>query len=241
MFQQNIPNILKMRKYIQNKLAMYKVVRQLLGENQAQLESIPALSEIFNSFSNKVAELEFLGMRQGADITGYKKAQVKLRQDTTALARSIAGIITAYAVANGNEVLKAKMHLNSRKFDRSSREQYLSKLQEIIDTASSLESELTNYGIHANHIADLEIKYNTLREDLYVARLKIVERKHLTAAINSMSKELDELLTQSLDHLIKLLKFSHAPFYTKYLIARNIVKYGTRHEAPPSEGSGLAF
>lgn len=220
---------------------MYKVVRQLVGQNQGSWESVPAIENVFTNFSNKVSELEMLGKKHTADITGYKKAQADLRSTTTALIRAAASAISAYAVSTNNNVLMSTAHLNSNKLDRASRERYLSKFREIIDIATEHLEALEPFGVTAEQITDMEARHAALSEDFYIVRSKIVERKQITFAIEELSRELDKLLKLGLDQLMLTVKLTDKEFYRQYVDARNYIAYGAKHDKPSSDDADLVF
>lgn len=224
-----------MKKYIQNKLAMYKVVRQLMTENETTWNSIPAVGDAFNDLTTKIVELEELAVKQGSNLTGHAKSKTKLSLKTVGQTRAIAAAISVFADSVSNEVLKAKVKLSHANFDRASREKVLSKMEEVIAITNEWITELEPFGVKPEHLEELTNNYEALKAQMYNSRLEVVKRKQITLAISVVSKEVDAILKSSLDQLMKMVKSIDGKFYDKYLSARMIIDYGMKHKQSPSD------
>jgi len=224
-----------MKKYIQNKLAMYKVVRQLMEENAPTWNTIPAVESVFNDLTSKIVELEKLAVKQGSKLTGFAKSKTKLKVVTIEQTDDIAGALSVYAESIKDDVLKAKVTLSISSLKRGTKEQMLAKIEEIILIATELSTELIPFGVTTVHIDALTVNYTELREQSYNVRMEIIKRKQLTNAINTLSKETDKVLNTGLDQLMKMVKSVDAIFYEKYKSARMIIEHGTKHKLPPND------
>jgi outer membrane murein-binding lipoprotein Lpp len=224
-----------MNKYIQNKLAMYKLVRQLMEENAPTWNTIPAVESVFNDLTSKIVELEKLGVKQGSKLTGFAKSKTKLKVATTEQTTAIAAALFVYAESINDDVLKAKVTLKSTSLKRGTKEQFLAKMEEIILLATELSTELVPFGVTVAHIDELNTNFDELKAQMYRVRMEIIKRKQLTNAIHKLSKQTDNTLNAGLDQLMKMIKSVDAIFYEKYKSARMIIEHGVKHKLLPKD------
>lgn len=219
-----------MNKYIQQKLAMYNVVRQLMEQNATSWNSIPILDGVFSDFNAKITELDDLAIKQNTKLTGYAKTKSKLRVVTIEQTIVISGALSFYAETIGDDVLLAKVRLKAYDVNRAGKEQLLTIVEAIMQVANELSAELLPIGITQVHLDDLSANFEELKEQMYGVRMEIIKRKQLTATISKICRETDTLLSTGLDRLIKVVKSVDPNFYYKYTSARMIMHYGAKHK-----------
>lgn len=230
-----------MNKNIQNKLAMYKVVRQLMQENQVAWSPIPAIEGAFDEFKTKLTELEDLAVKQSSNITGAAVSNSKLREKTIDQARVVAAALQVHATASKDDVLKAKVTLKWNSLTNIARENMLAKTEEMIQIAAELISELAPFGITPAHLEELSTNFEQLKTVSYQPRNEIIQRKQYTHAMSDVSKEINGILKSSIDPLMKIVKTMDATFYEKYRSARMIIDYGVKHKLPPMDGNATGM
>ena len=224
-----------MNKYIQKKLAMYNVVRQLMEQNEPTWNSIPAVEGVFSNFNAKLSELNELAIKQSSKLAGFAKSKSKLKAITIDQTLVISGALTVYADTINDEILMEKANLKASVIRRFGKEQLLTTVEEIIQLSSELATELEPFGISSAHIDALNTNFENLKGQVYAVRMEIIKRKQLTQAVTNISKETDRILTTGLDKLMRVLKTVDEKFYEKYKSARMIVDYGTKHKLPPND------
>lgn len=215
-----------MKKIVEDKLSMYKRALLILAQNQTLYSVLLALVNSVNLFTTKVAALDTaitLHLQSLRGITGTKKeAKAKL---ANAMLR-IAGALLAYSALNNDLDLEARVTVTPSKL-KQMRDSSLPDLADFFHTkANSLLTALTNYGINAPVLVDFQATIASYRAILQAPSAARSTRKTLTAKINTVVKDCDNVLKKQIDKLMLSIKETQPFFYSQYTNSRRIVKSG---------------
>jgi hypothetical protein len=149
----------------------------------------------------------------------------------------MAASLSAYAVITGKVMLFNQMKFRKKTLLRGDRNEVVRLMDLVIEKATEFQSELDPYGIDAADIAELQGLRDELEVHFGAPRNAIVERKTATANLDTLSREINDLLRFQLDKLMLVLKEEAPEFYSTYTNARHTValKNARRDENPGSE------
>ena len=119
-----------------------------------------------------------------------------------------------------------------------SRASALQLVERILELANTHITNLGDFGISQIDVDALQTAHDELNLLFYAPRQAIVDRKYLTDAMDVLVDDLDDLLKNTFDKLMTVIKDSDEVFFRKYSTARTVVHFGTGHSAgsDPSEG-----
>lgn len=217
-----------MRKKTKHKLAMYQTVIDTVKANDTSWEGIPVFVDTVEKLIEKVTSLEEAEQTQRLATVGVVSSRNTLRNNSTNQLMRISGALSALGKMKGDDVLHLQMKISPSTLKLTSRTEYLSVIASIVNCALQHAEDLAPFGITQNEISDLmELKNNLINSSLR-PRAAIIERKGSTIKISTLEKEIDDLLRNELDEIMKLIKASNEDFYRSYKQARSIISYGTR-------------
>ena len=223
-----------MEKHAQNKLKMYKLVLKTCMTNPAEISAVGSLQGVVDALEQKVHQLQILAAEQAAATMGVKEEKNQHRLATIARVEGIAGALKAFAIANGDEVLKAKLSFTPSKLKTGSSLKTIQVIDRIIESANDHISQLQSSGILPADITELQALRNELDNQFIATRSAIASRKTKTKEVGSLMREIDELLKGQLDNLMLVVKAVHTKFYDRYHTARMIVDYRSKSPKDPN-------
>lgn len=223
-----------MKNATKNKLAMYKTVRDTVIANGTIWGGIPAFVSQVDSLQNMILQLEELEQEQSLAIVGVRSAKDNLREMRNDTLLRFSGALTALAKDSGNVILKEQMKFKKSRLSLGSRQEYLSLVDRIVTAAQNHSGELADYGITPAELAQLPVIRQELETGIMSTRMATISRKEYTLNIALLVKEIDDLLKNGLDQLVKMLKGTHSGFYSTYNSARLVIDYGHHNSNPNS-------
>lgn len=221
-----------MKNATKNKLAMYKTVRDTVIANGTIWGGIPAFVSQVDSLQYMILQMEELEQEQSLAMVGVRSAKDNLRATRNDILLRFSGALTALAKDSGNIILKEQMKFKKSILTVGSRQEYLSLVDRIVTAAQEHSGELTDYGITSEELAQLPAIRQELETSIMSTRMATISRKENTLNISTLEKNIDDLLKNGLDQMVKMLKGTHSGFYSVYNNARKIIDYG--HHNPQS-------
>lgn len=204
---------------------MYKAVQTVCNDSQAAWNDLPAFSDMFAEFLFELGDLLQLSYQQamkGAGTTALKEQQRILTIDK---AETIANALRAFANTSGNAGLIGQLGFTRSSFERGGSLHTLHLIDQIIALATDSLSGLSDFGVEQVDIDELVQERNDLELAFVSPRDVIVNRKQLTTEIHAKVKNIDNLLHNRMDQLVKVLKSDHPGFVLRYANARTIVDH----------------
>ncbi len=214
--------------YLQdNKLSMYLAVQKNCQANAPHWSTNPIAAQTFADLEQCIAGIQ-QGLRQQArSTTGVSLDKAGTRQTMTRKAYAIAQALVTYGHLVNNQELVHLVEHKPSVWDRYPANLAKEKVEQVLQAARLHSAELTNYGIQADHLTELESLLQAYSEKVGAPRRMINERRDATLTLGACFKKADFLL-QQLDNL--LLLHQDKPFYSTYKIARQVVRRRPRGE-----------
>lgn len=205
-----------------NKLAMYRAVLALLKSPQAPTAALTALPPKLEALGTKINQIAGLAATQALPTDGVVRNRDQVLADTRQLALEIAGAVLSYADEKQLKELAAKVQLTRSDF--AGRKAVTVQLaQQVHDAAETAVPSLANYGVTAEALATLQLKIAEATATLSSPRSTIAARKAATERLPGMFKEVDTLLENQIDPLLRPLEKTNAEFFANYQAARAII------------------
>ena len=204
-----------------NKNNMYKAVRTVCTERSASWQQMPAFSYAFSAYTGKLDDLKQAMYDQQAVMLGVKDRKDALRKATIKKSEIIANILRAYAAASDNAVLKESMcfSVSDQLYNNTFGTMLL--LNRTAGFARKYEEELLQNGVTNERIKELENMITELGNAFQAVRSAMLIRMSSTTAISVLVAEIDSLLKNQLDLLVKVV--DDPEFEVLYKSARVIV------------------
>jgi len=219
-----------MKDYQENKLSMYLAVKLVCENFGPSWSTIPAFSDAFTEFRNKLKDLQKVVKTQAKNITGVAKDKQQEKEEMILKALQVTSAVFSFAKTNGDEELasQAKYSPSRLRFTRDSL--LLEYCHHILNMGNDNAAALVPYGIAAADLTELESEINDFEAIVAKPREIIGTRVDATQDMPLKIKALDFILKNRMDPLMIMFQQSSPTFYNKYKNARKIVDLGIRHE-----------
>ncbi|MEZ5083970.1 MAG: carboxypeptidase regulatory-like domain-containing protein [Bacteroidales bacterium] len=223
----------------ENKFNMYQATNGVLGEFEPIWTAIPAFSDITSKVTNIITDISTYHQIQIADTTGITVDKNIIRQNLIqATLKVIHGLVAHAIVIADNELLN---RVNYNKSDLTlSRDTILAdKAQIIHDNAAPLVTELATYLVTPTDIETLSNLIKDYTDALPEKRIAVTQSMYSTDFLREKFLEMDDLLRNKLDKLIRIFEASNPEFVSRYFAARTIIDLGVRHTTGQTIISGI--
>lgn len=217
---------------------MYRTVESTVDAYSGSWSGLPAFANPYNVFKEKLIQLQNYGKEQSSALIGVSVAKEAQRVKTADKTVKLASALSAYAASIDNEILREQVNVSSTEVLHASRASALQVVERILELATTHLANLGDFGISQSDVEDLEAAHDELNLLFYAPRKAIVDRKYLTDAMDELVNDLDDLLKNTIDKLMVVIKDSDEVFYHKYISARTIVHFGTGHSTGSDPGEG---
>lgn len=218
-----------MNKKTVSRLAMFRQVQEVVIANSPIWEGVPRFVSIYDTFTEKVAHLEQSIVQQSNRTIGVSSSVKTLRGTVIEKALVISDALMVLARETDNTILRFQARTNRSELTYGTKISVMQKIRTISDLADEFVSELEPYGISIEMILELQTLSDQLNLAFTRTRSAIVSRSEITRDIDRTVSELDNLLSEGLDRLMKRFSASHPGFYGSYHNARSTITYGIRH------------
>lgn len=205
------------------KLAMYRTVEKQCDENPAIVGSVPAFQNAVALFKSKIAEIIAAVRLSDVQLSGVAVDKTARKQNLAAKAADIAGIIFAFASATKNPILKQEVRFNLSKLLKTRDDLLAPRCQNIHDKGHENRAALGDYGIEAEHLAELQTLIDDYSAVTPKTRTAVSQRKVLNANLRQLFKDADEILKEQMDKLVVNFRSSHPDFVAQYESNRIII------------------
>lgn len=209
-----------MRNSEKTVLTMIDAVFSYLSSHQSLVATSPALQTAFNNFKTRRADVKAafgLEANPSGGVTADKKKLKRLLADQFA---EIGGSMHAYAYMQGNNSLQEAVSFSGLQLFKQDDELLKTTCGNILRHAKENLSALTDYGIDAATITQME---TTLENYVSGKSLVIATSKEKTVAGQSGGSRLREIRTfmaSVLDKLMLKFKSSEPDFFNNYMALR---------------------
>jgi len=205
------------------KLTMSRTTEQILDDNANIVAAVPALVSLIVLFKGVIASILNAAQLADVNLTGIAEDKGSAKTHLALTASDFADIIGSFASTAKNATLKQEVNYSYSKLERM-RDEALAPVCRIIhDRAQENLDALRDFGITPQKLAAFDTAINDYAAKTPNTRTAIVNRRTQTANLRELFKQLDDILINRMDGLMKNFRTSHPDFYNAYLAAREII------------------
>lgn len=189
-------------------------------------QSIAKIGQVKNQLSEKSLDIDTAAMQQEKTQVNVGKVKLALKRTMCDKADIVNDLLEVYAIMNGKDRLAEKMADSASDLFRMKNDDMLRRVKIIIDSALKHRDDLVaEYGLTEEQIADLQADYDRYLELNGQPREYIIKTGMATQNLEILFSEVNDLLCNHLDNLLKVFKRRNPAFYNGYLKARIVVDY----------------
>lgn len=203
---------------------MYQTVKRIIEANDTNWEGIPAFVNAFESFKSRLTELETKSHKHGVILMGVTNGKDNLRKEVIAELLPVIASLKSIAMANKDQALITRMKITVSNLKMASRISFIQLTDRVLESAEEYLSQLEAYNISIDMILALKEKRNVLYISLMSPREAILERKSLTKVIDTLVGEMNAILKNDMDQIMKVIRTVNAEFYDLYVSSRRTIE-----------------
>lgn len=219
----------------ENKLSMYLAVKNVLDSNQKAWSSMTALKRAITQFNDKLLTINILRAEQEASIKGAAMSKFDRRENLTKIVLSVIGKAKAYATETKNQDLAAAVKLVKSDLERKRDTTFFNTCQMIYEKILPFVNDMGEYQLTTDELNKLKTATNGYGEVLQKPREAISKRKTTGETLDSVMSEIDKLLKDQIDPLVKTFEETNKDAVHTYKNARIIVDIGKRKKGEEEE------
>jgi hypothetical protein len=221
---------MKIKKRLENKMSMYKIVLFLCLTNSNTLALFQAINDVFLKFKNLVEDHESLFQQKLLLSLGLSKDKKATKVLLAKLAYKIGGALHSYAFNNNDIVLMETVHFTESQLRNMRDYDFIEVCKGYDILANDNISNISGYNIDSVVLQTFSAAI-ALFEDKSPKPIGAI--KHgatLTLAIEDKDREITEYLENSLDKAIVNLPDLYDSVIQDYFNSRKITDAGIHHE-----------
>lgn len=221
----------------ENNYSMKLVVAKVLETHEAEWTVIPKFASSVTEYRAKLAQWSEEAQKQARRTKGITDSKIAKRDLMAEIAVEVGAIVRAYAVDEKDTVLKSVVKYTFTKLTQTRDMVSYDRCLLIYETAVPLEQVLVDdYGLGSTRLASLDTAIKNFREMIAAPTVAKGVRKTSGKNIQSLLKETDGILKDSIDNMMLPFKKALPNFYMKYLSARMIIDLGHRKRVVEEKG-----
>jgi len=204
--------------------SIYSMLRRILAflkKNVGFLIGFMVMGDLITRLENILDEMDTLKEQQGTDITGMRKHKEGLRIVATQKALEVCHGILAYAKMSGNKILAQSVDYQISDLNKLSDNDLGSALSVINTAAQKNQSEVANYNVSAEKIADMKVAIDAYKTAVGSPKDASIARKQVTDRLAILFDDA-ALLLEKIDLLMDTLKFTNTVLYAEYKANRKV-------------------
>jgi hypothetical protein len=206
-----------------SKFAMFRVVEDLLDENQGIFAEVTAVMLAFEELREIIRQISLAAQKKSVIFTGIAVDKRNLKEALCLKASRFAGVVYAYGSTVKDYTLTADMNVSFSGLMRMTGASIAPQCQFILNRGAALLSELGDYGITQARIDDLQSAIDDFSAASVRPRVAKAERTVQVANLVALYKRADTLLHKKLDKLIDSFESEHSDFVHRYKASRIII------------------
>jgi len=211
---------------------MYQGVELVCIEHQDAWNGILAFVQTFQLFVGKLSVFKQKAYLHTNATIGVREVKDVERANVVKKAQVIASALRSLSSLQSDVKLNAQLRFSYTRLMQCNATRLQQYLDTIMDVATAHIEDLPDYGITQAKLDELQLLRNQLEQTLLTTRNAIVVRKSLTAELELLSREIDQLLKVNLDQLMLVIGADDPEFYRQYQAARLIVDHKGKTSKP---------
>jgi len=203
---------------------MYETVVTVCQAHQATWASTAAFSDLHTTLAAKVDLVKALTLAQIADSRGVTATKALVLDGLVEKAGTICNVLAVYALEIGNTELLVRNLFTPSEWRRGSALARINRMQVLLGDAQANEAALLSYGVLASYLTEFEAQIAEYVTLIQQPRVAIINRKSTTLEIKRVLVELEALVSEKMDRMIRVFASTDPRFVARYKDARNIVE-----------------
>lgn len=223
-----LPNIISiMKTKVSNRVNMIHTTISYCVANTAVTAGIPMVGVVLGQIIAKMELVNSLNQKSIGTSVGVTLDTNGLRQTMVELALKCGCGTLAYANSVKNNTLAAKVNYSETDLDLAKKEEVDDLCQNIHDGAAAHLLAISDFGVLAGDVAQLQSAIDLYRASSQNPRQAIVNRSGAIQQLEGLVREvIGDLLAGQLDNLVNTLKLTQPDFCRGYFLAREIIDLG---------------
>ena len=218
---------------------MYVVTLDACKRNEVEWAGIPKLVSAINEFETAMNELNELVSEHSVKTVGIASTKaLKLEQLFIAL-EDVHNSFKVLAIELQDPTMKIRNNFPQTTLRRMSGVALKIHISRVAEDLAEYGAFFEPYGLDSTRLSEIQQLIDECKVIISSPRIAIVQRKNLTDSVLIKSKEIDGILKERIDTMIRLLKRNSPDFFNQYFAARIVINRGVRHHKrlnKPSEG-----
>ncbi|MBK6343847.1 MAG: hypothetical protein IPF41_15010 [Flavobacteriales bacterium] len=224
-----------MRKDLEDRFTMFYATQTAVDAHNAAWAALLPFANAVTAFKDKIVAIEAEIAKQTTDLEGYALDKGEKKEKMIRKGLEIANKVYAFAVDDGNTVLREKMDVSYSDLAAPRYAVIAQKCQVIHDEANAVAASIVAYGVAAGDLTDLQTLIDDYEAVISAPRTAITVRKGAMEAIEALIKEGTTILTTRMDKLMSEFELTKPDFYQEYFDARIVVNTGAKGgDEPPA-------
>ena len=214
----------------ENKLSMYLAVQKVCNQNNSVWSGLGAFVTAFGDYEGIIQKIRDARLIQEGQTVGISENKQKDEDEMIDKTIEIGSAVFAYASDISNNELREKIDYSPSSLRRARDTILKDRCQLVHDEANNVIANLSDYGIAAADLTDLQNAIDNYVDIIAKPRTAIGTRATATTQIVDLLKLGDNVLNDRMDRLVEQYKKDEQKFYRGYRNARIIVDLGKRFE-----------
>jgi hypothetical protein len=224
-----------MTKKQENKRSMYSAVMAALETNTDAVGAVPALANAKTEFGGLIKQIDDKNIEKREASAGKMVSKDQAEEDLITSVVKVSAALVAFANRSKNADLKERAEATPSRLRQLRDTELVSRATAIQAAANEVMGSLSDYGIKAETLTDLNSKITVFDAAIKSRQSSVAERSAAGIDLADLFDNADALLKNELDKLVELVKDSHKQFYNIYQSARVIkdLGHGKREKSQP--------
>ena len=205
-----------------SKSEMYQTVGQVCDDEAGIISEIAAFQTAVNQFKAIFAQILETEQIRSQPLTGITAGKSADRANLTKTAAAVAGFLSAYASVTKNAALKSDVNFSNSKLLLMREDMLVQTAQNIHDLGTANAAALKDYGVTAAKSAELQTAIDAFKISMLKPRTAKDQKATLTVNRDELFAQMDDILINQMDFLVKNFEQTHPDFVRKYRQARKI-------------------
>jgi len=210
-----------------NHVNMIQTTVDFCNSNTSATAGIPAFAPVVTTVENKLVLIAGLDAIAMATTKGVTLDTKNLKRVMIDIALKVAKGAFAYASSINNQTLKSSVDYSFSDLNELKKEEADDICQSIHDTGNANAGNISNFGVNATDISDLQTAINLYGTAVQNPRQAVINKKDAKAQIKRLIREITLILfKEQMDAMVYTLKTSNTNFFNKYFLAREVIDLG---------------
>ena len=219
-----------MQKKTENKIRMFKAVRQVLLNFVDVWKANLGFKETADDFEKGVKAVDDIRTQSDTPTNGITDDKEVMYEDLVDSIMELSGPFASLAKRASNKELVGKVSFTDSYLKSLTENELAQKGKDLAQLALQYKEGLTRYNVAEVSIKALNDQATAFGAKIPEPRETVSVRVSAKISLNQLIRTNSLLLKEELDGLVDQYRRSNPDFWNAYFTARKIVDYGIRHE-----------